>query len=89
MLASSCRGGCALIAVVLDAPGKSFRSEGMRLQGDAFLACRPSSPPQLPYNHGSSRALGSVIEIPGVEATTVIGPSPRERASGHRRALVQ
>ncbi|HEY8517788.1 MAG TPA: DNA polymerase I [Candidatus Binatia bacterium] len=62
------------IAVVFDAPGKTFRSEAYA----DYKATRPGMPselaPQIPYIRRVVEALGiRVIEIPGVEADDVIG----------------
>ncbi|MEW6268557.1 MAG: DNA polymerase I [Thermodesulfobacteriota bacterium] len=62
------------IAVVFDAPGKTFRSEAFA----DYKATRPGMPselaPQLPYIRRVVEALGiRLIEIPGVEADDVIG----------------
>ena len=62
------------IAVVIDAPGKTFRSEAFA----DYKATRPGMPaelaPQLPFIKRLVTALGlRLVEIPGVEADDVIG----------------
>jgi DNA polymerase-1 len=62
------------VAVVFDAPGKTFRSEAYA----DYKATRPGMPselaPQLPYIRRVVEALGiRLIEVPGVEADDVIG----------------
>lgn len=64
----------AHIAVVIDAPGKTFRSEAFA----DYKATRPGMPaelaPQLPFIKRLVTALGiRLVEIPGVEADDVIG----------------
>ena len=66
--------GVTHIAVVLDAPGKTFRSEAYA----DYKATRPGMPaelaPQLPYIQRLIAALGiKLISIAGVEADDVIG----------------
>jgi DNA polymerase-1 len=74
------------IAVVIDAPGKTFRSEAYA----DYKATRPGMPselaPQLPYIKRLVTALGiKLVEIPGVEADDVIGTLTKRAcdAGGH------
>jgi len=66
------------IAVVVDAPGKTFRSEAYA----DYKATRPETPSelvvQLPYIKRLVTALGiRLVEVPGVEADDVIGTLAR------------
>ncbi len=78
------------IAVVFDAPGKTFRSEAFA----DYKATRPGMPdelaPQIPYIQRLVRALGiRLIEVPGVEADDVIGTLVRHAvALGHEVRIV-
>ena len=77
-------------AVVVDAPGRTFRKEAF----DDYKATRTATPDdlllQLPYIKQMVAALGlPLIEIPGVEADDVIGTlSTKGAASGFEIEIV-
>lgn len=78
------------IAVVFDAPGKTFRSEAF----EAYKATRRETPPdlksQFPMMHDLVRALNiPLLVVPGVEADDVMGTLARQaEAQGMDSVLV-
>ncbi|HEY5700778.1 MAG TPA: 5'-3' exonuclease H3TH domain-containing protein, partial [Gammaproteobacteria bacterium] len=77
--------GCAYVAVIFDAPGKTFRDEIY----SEYKANRPPMPEELVAQiepiHTIVRALGiPLLQVPGVEADDVIGTlAERGRTDGY------